>query len=102
MTKRRRLEIQSAAIRGFSTLLVTSPRQSEEDREFDEQLLYVLQTYRTELERQIASSPVTDDWRNIVAVASMLALMLKEELIDLNPELATYRPTDEPMTIEKR
>ncbi len=101
MTKQRRLEIQSDAIAGFSAMLISSPRQSEEDREFDEQFHYILQTYRTELERQIAGSPVTEDWRNMVAVAAMLALMLSEVLIESDPDLSQYRPTDEPMTINE-
>jgi hypothetical protein len=102
ISKQRRLEIQTQAVRGFSTWLRTSPpNDTEEGREFNDQLLYVFDIYRGELQRQMDGISPTQDWLNIVAVASMLASLLKDEFLEINPELAEYQPTDEPMTIDE-
>ena len=102
ISKQRRLEIQTQAVRGFSTWLRASPpNDTAEGREFNDQLLYVFDIYRGELQRQLDGISPTQDWLNIVAVAAMLALLLKDEFLEINPELAEYQPTDEPMTIDE-
>ena len=97
----RRLTVQANAVRGFSAWLDSSPGRTQEEREHNEQLLYVFQTYREELERQINGEKATQDWLNILAISSTLAALLKDEVLETNPELSEYRPSDEPMTIDE-
>ena len=102
ISKQRRLEIQTQAVRGFSTWLRSSPpTDTEEAREFNDELIHVFEIYAGELQRQIDGSPATPVWLNVIAVTSMLALMLKDEFLEINPELIHYRPQDEPMTIDE-
>ena len=99
--QRQRLQVQAHAVRGFSAWLDTSLGRTQEEREHNEQLLYVFQTYREELERQINGEKATQDWFNILAISSTLASLLKDEFLQINPELADYQLTDEPMTIDE-
>ena len=103
ISKQRRLEIQTQAVRGFSTWLRGSPpTDTEEGREFNDQLVYVLDVYGEELQRQIDGTAATPDWLNIVAVTSILAHLLKDELLETSPILAEYNPIiQEPQTSDE-
>jgi hypothetical protein len=51
------------------------------------------------LDRILNGEPATQDWFNLVALDKQLAELLQEELMELNPELKAYRPSDEPTTV---
>jgi len=96
------LEVQLNAVLGFVLWLKSSPQQQTvESSEFRDQLIHMLRIYGWELNRRIDGEAATEDWLNIVAVAAMLASLLKEEFLEINAELADYQPTDEPMTIDE-
>jgi hypothetical protein len=82
-------------------LRTSPPTDTEEGREFNDQLLYVFDVYRGELLRQVDGNSCTQDWLNVIAVTAMLASLLKDEFLEINPELTEYQPADEPMTIDE-
>ena len=96
-------EMQLHAVRGLAASLPSiRPDESEESREFTSQLRHVLEIYEWELEQDVCrTAPPTEAWSNIVCATSMLALLLKDEFLEINPELADYLPTDEPITIDE-
>jgi hypothetical protein len=96
------LEVQLNAVLGFVLWLKSSPQQQTvESSEFREQLIHTLRIYGWELNRRIDGEAATEDWLNIVAVTSMLARMLLEEFVETHPEVARYRSTDEPTTLDE-
>jgi hypothetical protein len=98
------LETQANAVHGFRTWLASDPAQQTTDeitREFNDQLLHVLQIYENELDRILNCEPATQDWFNLVALDKQLAELLQEELLELYPELAAYRPSQEPKTVHE-
>ena len=96
------IETQANAAHGFSLWLTsTLPRQNEESREFSDHLLHVLEIYEWELQRQSDGDPGTQGWFSLISTTSILALMLQDELLEVNPALKSYRPTDEPQTIHE-
>src|ERR1039457_2994265 len=91
---------QANAVHGFRTWLTsTLPGQTEESREFSDQLLHALQIYGWELERLIDGDPATQDWFALVATTAILAYMLQDDFIEANPSLRAYLPSDEPKTV---
>ena len=99
--KEGRDEIQTrlSAVHAFSTLLVSTPfAQTDERRMFNEQLLQSLEIYGWEMERQLAGHLANHEWFGLIALASILTLLLQDELLELNPELRTYRTGSEPTT----
>ena len=96
------LEAQLNAVLGFVLWLKFSPsEQTVESGEFREQLIHTLRMYGWELNRRIDGEAATEEWINIVAVTSMLAEMLLDEFVETHPELAGYRSTDEPTTLDE-
>jgi hypothetical protein len=101
-TSTNELEMQLNAVLGFvlwSKSILS--QQTVESSEFTEQLIHTLQIYGWELNRQIDGVPGTQDWFCLVATTSILAIMLQDELLELNPALEAYRPSDEPQTIQE-
>lgn len=93
-------ETELHVVHGFSMWLTsTLPGQTEESREFSDQLLHALQIYGWELERLIDSELATQDWFTLVATTAILARMLQDEFIEANPGLAAYPPSEEPKTV---
>lgn len=90
------LETQLYAARGFAAYLSAQPTN-----DLHTSLLHVLETYQLELQRQINGSPTEQDWLGILALASLQAQFLRDELTDATPELMEYRPADEPRDIEQ-
>jgi len=102
MPNKEQLEVQANAAHGFSVWLTsTLPQQADEQREFSDHLLHVLDVYGRELERLIDGDLATQDWYQLITTTTILARMLQDELLEVNPELAEYRPSDEPTTIEE-
>ncbi len=97
------LERQLNAVRGFVDWLSNQITQlkDEHDQEFNRQLVQVFGVYEMELERQIEGTPALQMWFNLVAINSMLAIVMKDELISDHPELAAYRAADEPRTVNE-
>lgn len=96
------LKTQANAVHGFRMWLTsTLPRQTEESREFSDHLLHVLDVHGRELDRQIDNEAATQNWFSLISTTSILALMLHDELLEVNPALKSYRPTDEPQTIHE-
>jgi hypothetical protein len=96
------LETQLNAVRGFVSWLSDQPQeQDEHDQEFDQHVIQVFSVYEMELERQIEGTPALQVWFDMVAINSMLAIIMKDELTSDHPELAEYRPADEPTTINE-
>jgi hypothetical protein len=95
-----RLETQSNAVHGFILWLTsTLPRQTDESRDFSDQLLHALKIYEWELDRLIDGDLATQDWYQLVTLTSELVVLLQDELLEVNPDLRAYRPADEPTTI---
>src|ERR1017187_809441 len=94
------LETRHLAVVGFRTWLTSQP-QSEDDHEFNDQLLHVMQIYEWELERKIEGTLANSDWYNLIALTSMTAALLKHGLNEAHPELINYSLTDEPATIHE-
>jgi hypothetical protein len=91
------LQRQLYAATGFSEWLTSTLEQhTGESLEFCTQMLRVLEFYTWELERQLDGTPALQSWYDIVALASMIAILLKDGLLEEYPELAHYRPSDEP------
>ena len=97
---KKQIEAQHLAVVGFRAWL-ESQSQSEDDHEFNEQLLHVLQIYEWELERRIEGTLANNDWFSLIALTSMTADLLKDALLEAHPELINYTPTDEPQTVEQ-
>lgn len=96
------LETASNAVRGFSNWLRSSPpTDTEEGREFNDQLLYALEIYAGELQRQIDGTAPAPDWLNVIAVTSALVTLLQDELYEVNPGPRVYRPEVEPQSIDQ-
>jgi hypothetical protein len=95
------LETQHLAVVGFRSWLESSQPQSEDDHEFKDQLLQVLQVYEYELERKIEGNVANGDWYNLVALTSMTVALLKDGLLESNPELSEYNPGDDPSTVDE-
>jgi hypothetical protein len=101
---KKQIETQHLAVVGFRSWLESSqPAQPEDEdsREFNDQLLHVLQIYGWELERQIEGTLANNDWYNLIALTSMTAALLKDALLEAHPELINYSPIDEPTTVEQ-
>jgi hypothetical protein len=97
---RERLETQSNAVHGFSVWLTsTLPRQTDESRDFSDQLLHALNIYEWELDRLIDGDLATQDWYQLVVLTSELVVLLQDELMEVNPNLKAFRPVVEPTTI---
>jgi len=95
------LEVQLNAVLVFVLWLKSNPpEQTVESSEFRDHLIHTLRIYGWELNRRIDGEAATEDWLNIVAVTAMLASLLKDEFLEINPELTEFQPTDEPMTID--
>jgi hypothetical protein len=94
--------MQANAVHGFCAWFASLPPHSDGiHREFNDQLLHVLTIYESELDRQIAGDPASQDWFQLVALDAQLAELLKEELLELYPELTAYDTNDEPQTIHQ-
>jgi hypothetical protein len=96
------LETQHLAVVGFRSWLTSSmPEQPGDSGEFNDQLLHALQVYEWELERQIDGNVANQDWFQLLALTSLTLALLKDALLESNPELVNYNPTDEPQTVEQ-
>ena len=96
------LEVKLNAVLGFVVWLKSSPPEATvESSEFREHLIHTLRIYGWELNRRIDGEAATEEWINIVAVTSMLAKILIDEFLEINPELAEYRSTDVPTTLNE-
>jgi hypothetical protein len=99
---KKQIETQHLAVVGYRAWLESSqPAQPEDDHEFNQQLLHVLQIYGWELERQLEGTLANQDWYSLIALTSMTVALLKDGLNEAHPELAAYSPADEPQTVEQ-
>ncbi len=98
----RDIQTQANAAHGFGLWLTsTLRRQTDDSREFSEQLLHVLDIYGREANRRIDGDPATPEWCNLVPVTSTLTTLLQDELYAVNPALKAYRPEDEPQSVDQ-
>jgi hypothetical protein len=98
------LETQHLAVVGFRSWLQSSQParpEDEDDHEFKDQLLQVLQVYEYELERKIEGNVANGDWFQLLALTSMTADLLKDALLEVHPELSEYTSGDDPATVEQ-
>jgi hypothetical protein len=100
MSNTRRLETQGNAAHGFCVWLASNPGQrTVESRKFNDQLLHVLYIYECELDRTINGEPATQEWYTLVTMTAQLVELLRDDSLELYPELKAYRPSDEPTTV---
>ncbi len=59
---------------------------TEYDTEFIEHLLHVLKVYQRERQRD---TPATQEWFQLIANTSILAKLLRDELLETNPKIQT-------------
>jgi hypothetical protein len=97
------LQLQLNAVDGFSDWFAVELLEEAyvETKEYGNQVLRVLDFYAWELERQIDGNPATQSWFDLIALSSMTVVVLKDELLTAHPEVATYRPADEPTTVHE-
>lgn len=97
-----RLQVELQAVYGFVEWLTsTLPEQPGDSLQYSKQVLRVLEFYSWEIERQIDATPALQSWFELVALTSMLAIILKDDLLGANPGLENYRPSDEPTTVNE-
>lgn len=99
------LETKLAVLEEFSEYLDWTVRENRaidpDTRDHLSNLLGVLETYASELCRQIEAKPATTVYFRWVTVVSLQALSIKCYLFDRFPGLAIYRPCDEPKNVQQ-